>query len=160
MAQEDAFTKHPRQGDEAMLDKKSNTKFTIQFKRKDPAHIQVAEILNQQERGNKAQYIVDAVMHYVNSGGAREAQLPRSGPLDEEQIEAIVNRILQGRLPNGESISVPIPATQTVGNTQTDNPLAPQIQSASEIHADNEMEILSEECVTAAANALDAFRRN
>ena len=64
-------------------DKKSNTKFTIQFSRKDIAHIQVAKILNQQARGNKAQYIVDAVLHYVNSGGAREAQLPHSGLLDE-----------------------------------------------------------------------------
>jgi hypothetical protein len=82
-----------------MHGKKSDTKFTIQFNRKNPEHLQVAEILNQQERGGKAQYIVDAVLHYIDCCGVRESLRPVR--LDEKHIEAVVHRILQDRQGHG-----------------------------------------------------------
>ena len=142
-------------------DKKFNTKFTIQFNRKNPAHIQVAEILNQQGRGDKAQYIVDAVLHYVNSGGAREAQLPRSMLVDERRVEVIVNRILRdNQMHSGNVASTPAPANTTPTSfSPAGNYLAHQGQPTDGIDMDNETTELGEEAVGAVANAMQGFRR-
>jgi hypothetical protein len=75
--------------------KKSETKFTVQFSRSDSSHLQVADILNRQKRYGKAQYIVDAVMHYIDCGLAEPAL--RSVRADEKHIEDVVSRILSGR---------------------------------------------------------------
>jgi|GEM_PF-1048013 len=141
-------------------DKKSIAKFTIQFSRKDPAHIQVTEILNRQGRGDKAQYIVDAVLHYVNSGGAREAQLPRSALVDETQVEVIVNRILQDKqIHGGGGSSAPSPvATAPTSLSSAGNSSAHQGQPDDGIDMDSETE-LGEEAVGAVANAMEGFRR-
>ena len=73
-----------------MNGKKSETKFTIQFSREDPAHLRVADILNRQERHGKARYIVEAVTHFLSCDGAR-----RTAFLDERHIEAVVSRMLR-----------------------------------------------------------------
>jgi len=145
-------------------DKKSNTKFTIQFSRKDPAHIQVAEILNQQARGNKAQYIVDAVLQYVNSGGARDAQLPRSGLIDERQVETIISRMLQDRqIHGGGGSSAPAPVAPTssspVGNEHGTDSSAHKVQQSNEIDMDNATDVLGDEDSAVIASALNMFRQ-
>jgi len=148
-----------------MHGKKSDTKFTIQFSHKNPSHIQVAEILNQQARGNKAQYIVDAVLHYVNSGGAQEAQ-PRSGLLDARQVETIVNRMLQDRqIHGGGSSSAPAPVATAstssfpAGNEHGTDSSAHQVQPANEIDMDNVTEVLGDEDSAVIASALNMFRQ-
>jgi len=149
-----------------MHGKKSDTKFTIQFSHKNPSHIQVAEILNQQARGNKAQYIVDAVLHYVNSGGAREAQLPRSGLLDEKQVETIVNRMLQDRqIHGGGGSSAPAPvataptSSSPAGNEHGTDSSAHQIQLTNEIDMDNATDVLGDGDSAVIASALNMFRQ-
>ena len=122
-------------------DKKSNAKFTIQFNRKNPIHMQVAELLNQQERGNKAQFIVDAVIFFMNNGGARDAQHSSSPPIDEHQVEMIVHRILQNK--------------QTVN---TGEAATPTIITASPV-GEESLDTLGENEVTAVANALTMFRK-
>ena len=82
-----------------MTDKKSDRKFTIQFNRADPLHLQVSDILNRQMRYGKAQYIVDAVIHYNNCGLVESAFRPVR--IDEKHIEAVVKRILQDRQESG-----------------------------------------------------------
>ena len=59
------YTKRQKAGDD-MSGKMVDTRFTIQFSRTNPAHIQAAEILNQQGQRGKAQYIANAVLHYEN----------------------------------------------------------------------------------------------
>lgn len=49
-----------------MREKKNEFVFTIGFKKKDPEHVRVAKMLN--EMDTKNQFIVDAVLCYVDSG--------------------------------------------------------------------------------------------
>ena len=48
-----------------MAQKNNPMRFTVQFSPGDPCHQQTVDILNQQGR-RKAQFIVNAVMHYIN----------------------------------------------------------------------------------------------
>mgnify|MGYP004668568575 CR=1 FL=1 len=48
-----------------MGEKKDSFRFTVQFNAGDPSHQQVAAILNEQGR-RKAQFLVNAVTHYMN----------------------------------------------------------------------------------------------
>jgi hypothetical protein len=74
--------------------KKDKCKFTIQFNSADAHHLQIVELLNAQGR-RKAQFIANAVLHYVNcSVIPSTTQLPAAS-LDYHTIEAIVNKILQ-----------------------------------------------------------------
>jgi len=58
----------------SMHGKKAENKFTIKFSLSDPSHRHVADILNRQERGNKAQYIVDTVIHYITCDRAGRSE--------------------------------------------------------------------------------------
>lgn len=49
-----------------MREKKNEFVFTIGFKKKDPEHVRVVKMLN--EMGTINQFIVDAVLCYVDSG--------------------------------------------------------------------------------------------
>ena len=72
--------------------KKDLYKFTIQFSEGDPLHQQTAAILNQQGR-RKAQFLVNAVMHYLHC--KETPDIPQSAPVDVDAIEAIVRRIME-----------------------------------------------------------------
>lgn len=56
-----------------MGEKKDSFRFTVQFNAGDPSHQQVAAILNEQGR-RKAQFLVNAVIHYII---ARKHRRPR-----------------------------------------------------------------------------------
>ena len=146
-----------------MHSKISDTKFTIQFKRTDPSHLRVTEILNQQERGGKAQYIVDAVMHYVNSGEAKEALLPRPVLLDEKHIEAVVERILRNREKSNGAVEYQVDTNSapaaTVYHSEDNEQLIPQVQPIDEVIFDDAVKALGAEGFNAVVGALDMFRR-
>ena len=75
--------------------KKASTRFSIFLNPEDPRHAQAAEIISQQGYRGKAQYIVQAVLHYEGDGGTPGGERPAR--LDEKAIEAVVNRVLQDR---------------------------------------------------------------
>lgn len=75
-----------------MADKKSEGRFTIGFNMADPTHRAVAELLNQQGR-RKAQFIVNAVRHYIHCPETPET--PQPAALDSRLIEEIVLQILK-----------------------------------------------------------------
>jgi len=127
--------------------KKAQTKFTIQFNQTDPSHLKVAEILNKQKWHGKAQYIVDAVIHYVGCGLAESAT--HQIKLDEKQIEPIVKRLLRNM--NVSSTSN-LPTTEN----QLDQS-QPQIADMTTL--DGVMEPLDEKRIKSVANALISFRR-
>ena len=79
-----------------MNNKKAKTRFTIQFSRFDPSHIQVAEILNRQAMRGKAQYIVNAVKFYESfkDNHNETSAVKRFSDVNESSIESIVDRIL------------------------------------------------------------------
>lgn len=72
--------------------KKDPYKFTIQFNGADPTHIQTAKILNQQGR-RKAQFIVNAVMHYIHC--SETPNIPEPVIPDTGMIEKVVLQILE-----------------------------------------------------------------
>jgi hypothetical protein len=76
-----------------MNDKKFAGRFTIQFIVTDPAHIRVINLLNNQSKRSKAQYIANAVLHYETCGAV--PQPPRAAPADERLIQTVVQRLLE-----------------------------------------------------------------
>ena len=76
-----------------MADKKDRGRFTIKFNENDPSHAAVIELLEKQGSHSKAQFIANAILHYV-----RDTKLPESTPvqaLDRAVIEEIVLEILK-----------------------------------------------------------------
>ena len=68
---------------------------TIGFKRDDPDHVYVAELLNSMSRG-KAQYIVKAVMLYQDMQESGEL-VPTAGAYDYERIRRVVLQVIEER---------------------------------------------------------------
>ena len=133
-----------------MYNKKDNYKFTIQFSRADPSHLKVADILNRQKRYSKAQYIVDAVLHYISCGLTESAANPVQ--IDEKYIESIVNRILLDRYgENVDSLSAPASLVEI--------PMPSQPQNIHKIEFGEGIEAISEEGVKAVTDALVSFRK-
>lgn len=79
-----------------MGEKKDSFRFTVQFNAGDPSHQQVAAILNEQGR-RKAQFLVNAVLHYINCPETPEAAAPP--PLDRQEVERLVREILADMRP-------------------------------------------------------------
>ena len=80
---------------------KDSFRFTVQFNAGDPSHQQVAAILNEQGR-RKAQFLVNAVTHYMNCPETPEAAAaPR---IDRQTVEQLVREILSNMHPE------PVPA--------------------------------------------------
>ena len=84
-----------------MGEKKDSFRFTVQFNAGDPSHQQVAAILNEQGR-RKAQFLVNAVTHYMNCPETPEAAAaPR---IDRQTVEQLVREIMSNMHPE------PVPA--------------------------------------------------
>jgi len=78
-----------------MNNEKAGVRFCIQFSRTDPAHLHVAKILKSKARGDKAKYIVNAVLYYESHCGASDVK--HMTLIDENHLESAVNRILLNR---------------------------------------------------------------
>ena len=128
--------------------KKDDAKFTIQFNRADPAHIHVAGILNNIGRRGKAQYIVNAVLCYENSGGVLDTKC--MAPTDEKTIEAVVNRILLNKEAGSASI---LPAATPLKHDLNQPP------PVEDIIIDDDIEALGADGCNAVASVLEMFRK-
>lgn len=85
------------------MEKKNPFVTTVGFKKDDPDHIYVAELLNSMGRG-KAQYIVKAVMLYQNMQKNGET-VPNGGGYDYERIRRVVLQVIEER---ERQIGVPV----------------------------------------------------
>ena len=131
-----------------MGEKRDFEKFHIYFDRKNPLHVQAAEILNSQKQRGKARYIASAVLHYENCGETPDIQRPAR--IDDKYIEAVVYRILRDREENGADVSaVSTPVERAENEPRFDE----------EINFDEAMDTIGEDGFKAIANALDMFRR-
>lgn len=86
------------------MEKKNPYVTTIGFKKEDPEHVYVAELLNSMGRG-KAQYIVKAVLNYQNmltSGGGIGVSGAPMASFDYTQIKQMVYQVLKELKENGE----------------------------------------------------------
>lgn len=76
------------------MEKKNPYVMTIGFKKEDPDHIMVAELLNSMGRG-KAQYIVKAVMVYQNLQQSGEIPTAGGTGLSYEAVRRIVIEVMK-----------------------------------------------------------------
>lgn len=125
-----------------MAEKKDLCRFTVQFNASDPCHQQTVDILNQQGR-RKAQFIVNAVMHYLHC--PETPDIPQPIPADTALIESIVRRILSESLTVPDSHVVPKPERT--------------IRSSKSIQFDQAADLLGEDGMAAIASSLASFRK-
>lgn len=76
------------------MEKKNPYIMTIGFKKEDPDHVYVAELLNSMGRG-KAQYIVKAVLAYQNRKQNGEIPQPTGLLFDYDIIRRIVLQVME-----------------------------------------------------------------
>ena len=131
-----------------MGDKKAGTRFTILLRESDPRHIQAADILNSQGFHGKAQYIVNAVLHYANHKEALDT--PRTVRLDETSIDEIVKRL------SSERGIVCVSQPDSVSEDQFENTLL----SSGEINFDDALEAIGGDGFGAITDALEMFKQN
>lgn len=125
-----------------MAEKKERYKFTIQFSPADPSHQQTVDILNQQGR-RKAQFLVNAVMHYLHCSETPE--IPQEMPINTDAIEIIVRRILQEK-------STYAPAPQNTSKTKRE-------RHAENIQYEDAADMLGEDGLAAIRNTMAVFRK-
>ena len=84
-----------RQAGEPMGGKKNRERFSIKFNENDPAHDAVIRLLEKQGPHSKAQFIVNAITHYINCPETPDIAVPQA--VDRAAIEEIVAEILSRR---------------------------------------------------------------
>lgn len=129
-----------------MAEKKELYKFTIQFNPADPTHRQTADLLNQQGR-RKAQFLVNAVMHYIRCPETPDMTPP--AVLDTSLIETVVRRILK------EQKMDAAPA-----NTKPESPPKVLSQSSEAVQFNEASDMLGAEGLAAIANTMAMFRKD
>ena len=128
--------------------RKIATRFNIIFSATDPTHLHVAEILSRQGYRGKAQYLVNAVLHYEGHGETPDARRPAR--FDEKIIEAVVNRIMKDK-----AITVsqkPVDAVVDIN----ENTVA---MLSEDITFDDALVELGEDGLNAVLGALEMFRQ-
>ena len=134
------------------------TKFTIQFSKTDPSHMQVVEILNRQGRRSKAQYIVNAVLHFERYSETHDAKSIYKP--DIKVIEAVVSRLLQNK-----NTLIPTPvmegdaAAVEKSAVDADEMNAVDSEITDEMNFDEAVESLGSNGFDAVAATLDLFRK-
>lgn len=104
------------------MEKKNPFVTTVGFKKDDPDHVYVAELLNSMGRG-KAQYIVKAVLAYQDLQQKRE--LPRTTGIsyDYEDIKRIVLQIIEERERRNSNSATVVQETGQDAGEKTENDL-------------------------------------
>lgn len=67
-----SFTSWRVQEGESMAEKKERGRFSIKFNENDSSHAAVIEILEKQGPHSKAQFIANAILHYVHCTETRD----------------------------------------------------------------------------------------
>lgn len=127
-----------------MACKKEPCKFTVQFNPSDPCHQQTVSILNQQGR-RKAQFIVNAIMHYLHC--TETPEIPQTMPIDTTVIESIVRDILEKQSARIDKSTSPAPIIQH------------SVRQSETIQFNDAEEILGEAGMAAIAKSMANFRR-
>lgn len=126
-----------------MTDKKNPSRFTIQFNHGDPKQQSVAELLEQQGR-HKAQFITNAVLHYINCPETPETAPPQT--VDKALLEKLVLEILER-----QGGKVPVPAENLQVQEQ------PASETNSEIPSELE-KLFGKDGLSAITSTLSAFQ--
>ena len=106
-----------------MADKKSPGRFTLKFNVADPKQLAAVNILNLQGR-TKAQFIADAILHYMNCPENPAIDLPPP-QVDEERSKQIVRSLWQEQ--PSPRFQAPHPSTQGEPAQAEDTPVSVHI---------------------------------
>ena len=87
-----SFIKQKLWAGDIMNGKKNRERFGIKFNENDPAHNAVIRLLEKQGPHSKAQFIVNAILHYINCQETPDIAFPQA--VDRKAIEEIVIEIL------------------------------------------------------------------
>lgn len=95
------------------MEKKNPFITTIGFKKDDPEHIYVAELLNSLGRG-KAQYIVKAILAYQSNMSGEGTGATQVVGLDYSAVRRIVLQVLEEQGKQYGSVPVPKPEQEEI----------------------------------------------
>lgn len=90
-----SFIRWKRLAGETMGVKKNRERFSIKFNENDPTHDAVIRLLEKQGPHSKAQFIVNAILHYVNCSETPDISAAQTA--DRAFIEKIVMEVLSQR---------------------------------------------------------------
>lgn len=130
-----------------MRSKKDRGRFSIKFNENDPAHRAVIDILEQQGSRQKAQFIANAVLHYIQCSETPDIRITQT--VDAASIEKIVLEILK---------------EQGMGETNArlgqvvSNPVIRKIDEPLNQSKELESGMLNDEMLEMIAHTMSAFR--
>lgn len=130
-----------------MPGKKDPGRFTISLNLEDPIQREVAAAINRQGARRKAQFIVNAISHYIHCPETPTIPLTPSSPADSTDIETVILQILaeKGLLAERqEPLSAPSSAIPA--------------EKVQEVRRQTE-ELIGEKGLNAMQNTMAAFRR-
>ena len=127
-----------------MAEKKYPGRFTIQFNPGDPKQLSVSELLEQQGR-HKAQFITNAVLHYIHC--PEKPEVPEPQPIDRNLLEQLVMDILKRQ--GSETQTLP-QKEETVRVSEPE--LIPEVPAELE-------KLFGKDGLSAIASTLNAFQR-
>lgn len=128
--------------------KKNAFRFTVQLNCTDSRHLQAAGLLNAQGR-HKAQFIVNAILHYINCTET-PGESSSGANLDYSTIEAIVNKILQAKTAENQSLKEPKP--------DSDRQPVKKITKTDVINFEDLEQDIGADALSAIASSVNAFR--
>jgi len=115
------------------MEKRNIGRFCIQFNNADPRHLQVVELLEAQGR-RKAQFIAEAVLHYINYSGSQEGYTQQDTDALKRTVEKIVREYLKAK-PDASAAEAPVISPQYVVESPADESM-PGIGQGGEIDDD------------------------
>lgn len=130
-----------------MRSKKDRGRFSIKFNENDPAHRAVIDMLEQQGARQKAQFIANAVLHYIHCSETPDIRITQT--VDAASIEKIVLEILK---------------EQGMGETNArlgqvvSNPVIRKIDEPLNQSKELESGMLNDEMLEMIAHTMSAFR--
>ena len=103
-----------------MAQKKDPGRFTISLNLEDPIQREVAQAINRQGPRRKAQFIVNAISHYIHCTETPVIPVCQEPGADSAEIEAVILQVLaeKGLLREDTGAAPPAPAVLPTGREQ------------------------------------------
>lgn len=148
-----SFTGWKPETGEVMKEKKDRERFSIKFNENDPAHDAVIRLLEKQGPHSKAQFIVNAVLHYVNCTETPDISAAQTA--DRAFIEKIVIEILSSRENRQQDTVNGVGSRKVIREEPT--PVGSPEQRKD---AESKQETMDEAAWTMIADTMSAFRNS
>lgn len=148
-----SFTGWKPEAGEPMKEKKDRERFSIKFNENDPTHDTVIRLLEKQGPHSTAQFIVNAILHYVNCSETSDISAAQTA--DRASIEKIVMEILNNR-DNGQQDTV-----NGIGSSKAirEEPVPAGLQEQRR-DAEPKQEAMDEAAWAMIADTMSAFRNS